>query len=87
GIVLFSSYSEKIWEERLNWFRIQAEHGLIGEIDFNLTKNGVIVCKDGFRAVTYSSEDFIRLASNFNVTSQIHEIDRSSIFCEMIVND
>jgi len=33
GKVLISSYSEKFWEERLNWFKIQAENGLIGEID------------------------------------------------------
>jgi ubiquinone/menaquinone biosynthesis C-methylase UbiE len=33
GVVLFSSYSERFWEERLKWFEIQAEHGLIGEID------------------------------------------------------
>lgn len=37
GTVLFSSYSEKFWEERLNWFQVQAEHGLISEINYDLT--------------------------------------------------
>ncbi|HUS87445.1 MAG TPA: class I SAM-dependent methyltransferase [Bacteroidales bacterium] len=86
GTVLFSSYSEKFWDERLKWFQIQAEHKLIGEIDYKLTKNGVIFCKDGFKAITYSGQEFLELASGFNVQTQIHEIDNSSIFCEMVVN-
>ncbi|NHZ85625.1 MAG: methyltransferase domain-containing protein [Planctomycetia bacterium] len=86
GTVLFSSYSENFWDHRLKWFQIQAEHGLIGEIDYSLTKNGVIVCKDGFRATTYSGKDFLELASHFNSQTTIHEIDNSSVFCEMVVN-
>ena len=86
GTVLFSSYSEKFWDNRLKWFQIQAEHRLIGEIDYKLTKNGVIVCKDGFKAITYSKQEFLELASHFNVQTTIHEIDNSSIFCEMVVN-
>jgi len=85
GTVLFSSYSENFWEERLNWFQIQAEHGLVGEIDYGLTKNGVIVCKDGFKAITYSGHEFLDLASRFNVQTTIHEINNSSVFCEMVV--
>jgi len=84
GKLLFSSYSEKFWDERLNWFKIQADHGLIGEIDYELTKNGVIICKDGFKAITFSSQEFLKLTSNFNVEVKIHEIDNSSLFCEMI---
>jgi len=85
GTVLFSSYSEKFWNERLTWFQIQSEHGLIGEIDYQQTKNGVIVCKDGFKAVTYSEQEFLELSSNFNVKTTIFEIDNSSVFCEMVV--
>ena len=85
GTVLFSSYSEKFWDNRLKWFQIQAEHKLIGEIDYKLTKNGVIVCKDGFKAITYSGQEFLELASHFNVQTTIHEIDNSCIFCEMAV--
>jgi ubiquinone/menaquinone biosynthesis C-methylase UbiE len=82
--ILFSYYSEKFWNERLRWFQIQAENKLIGKIDYTLTKNGVIVCKDGFRATTYSAIDFLELASHFNVESSIHEIDTSSLYCEMV---
>ncbi|NOY36304.1 MAG: class I SAM-dependent methyltransferase [Chlorobi bacterium] len=85
GTVLFSSYSEKFWDDRLKWFQIQAEHGLIGDIDYRQTKDGVIICKDGFKATTYSGEDFLKLASGFNVKTTIHEIDESSVFCEMTV--
>lgn len=85
GEVLFSSYSGKFWNDRLDWFRIQADYKLIGEIDFEQTGNGVIVCKDGFRATTYSGPDFLELASHFNVQPRIYEVDNSSIFCEMIV--
>jgi 2-polyprenyl-6-hydroxyphenyl methylase/3-demethylubiquinone-9 3-methyltransferase len=52
GIVLFSSYSDGFWADRLKWFEIQAAQGLIGPIDYRATRNGVIVCKDGFRATT-----------------------------------
>jgi len=61
GVILFSSYSPKIWQDRLEWFRKQAEFGLIGEIDEEKTCNGTIVCKDGFRATTISSAQFIEL--------------------------
>lgn len=83
GTILFSSYSEKFWEERLNWFKIQADNQLIGEIDYSATGNGIIVCMDGFKATTFTAEEFLMLASNFPVTVQIHEVDNSSIFCEM----
>ncbi len=83
GKVLFSSYSNKIWDERLDWFKIQSNLGLIGEIDFDHTKDGVIVCKDGFKALTFSKNEFLELASNFDVISKIHEVDNSSLFCEM----
>ncbi len=85
GTVLFSSYSEKFWEDRLQWFEIQSSLGLIGEIDYQQTKDGVIVCKDGFKAITYSGEEFLKLASNFNVATNIYEVDNSSVFCEMTV--
>jgi len=84
GIVLFSSYSDKFWEERLEWFEIQAEHGLVGEIDHGQTRDGVIVCKDGFKAVTFSPAEFKELVSNFPNTYNIFEADNSLVFCEII---
>lgn len=83
GVLLFSSYSDKIWEDRLDWFRIQADEKLLGEIDDEQTKNGIIVCKDGFKAITYSANDFLKLASGFNVDVHICEVDNSTVFCEM----
>lgn len=85
GKVFFSSYSANFWEERLQWFQAQAEHGLLGEIDYNKTGNGNIVCKDGFTATTVSSQEFLELTSGLNVSAQIREKDNSSIFCVMSV--
>lgn len=83
--ILLSTYSAKFWEHRLEWFRIQSEHGLIGEIDWSMTGEGDIVCKDGFRATTFSPVDFAELVSPFGLTYQIHEVDDSSLFCEIVV--
>lgn len=85
GTVLFSSYSERFWEDRLEWSRLQSQHALIGEIDDDATGNGVIVCKDGFRASTVNSDDFISLTSGFFVDPVITEVDGSSLFCEIKV--
>jgi 2-polyprenyl-6-hydroxyphenyl methylase/3-demethylubiquinone-9 3-methyltransferase len=85
GRVLFSSYSEHFWEDRLEWFRIQSDYGLIGEIDDDATGDGVIVCKDGFRATTIGPADFVALTSDFGIRPTITEVDGSSIFCEIEV--
>jgi ubiquinone/menaquinone biosynthesis C-methylase UbiE len=81
--LLFSTYSEKFWRHRLEWFERQAEAGLLGEIDYEKTGNGVIVCRDGFKATTVSPEDFLALASRFNVEPRVIEVDESSLFCKM----
>jgi 2-polyprenyl-6-hydroxyphenyl methylase/3-demethylubiquinone-9 3-methyltransferase len=83
GRLLFSSYSENFWEERLNWFRFQADMGLIGKIDENRSRDGKIICEDGFTATTFSSEDFFNLFSEFNKIPKLTEVDRSSLFCEV----
>ena len=84
GRLLLSSYSSKFWVDRLKWFQIQADHGLIGEIDYHLTKEGVIICKDGFRASTFNENQFEKLLSEIGNEYNIFEIDESSIFCEII---
>lgn len=84
GMALFSSYSERFWKDRLEWFQIQADHGLIGEIDYTATGDGVIVCKDGFKATTVGPDEFISLASVFGAVPKITEVDGSSIFCEIV---
>lgn len=86
GKVLLSSYSENIWEERLDWFIKQSEEGLLGKIDFKKTGKGVIVCKDGFEATTYTPEDFSKLSSEMGLKVTIEEVDRSSVFCVIHVN-
>ena len=85
GKVLFSSYSDKFWNERIEWFKIQSEHGLIGEIDHELTGEGVIICRDGFKAATFSADQFASLNSIMKREYSIFEVDESSIFCEIIV--
>ncbi len=81
GLMLFSSYSDKFWEDRLEWFKIQSEYRLLGEIDWEKTKNGLIICKDGFSAQTYKKTDFEELMSGFEVLYKISEVDNSSLFC------
>lgn len=84
GTVLYSSYSDKLWEDRLQWFELQSKAGLLGAIDYEKTKNGVIVCKDGFTATTVRGEDFLALAAHLTVDVQIVEVDESSLFCEIV---
>ena len=62
GIALFSTYSDRFWENRLHWFERQSAAGLIGEIDRMATHDGVIVCKDGFRAGTVHEDEFVHLS-------------------------
>lgn len=85
GECLFSSYSDKFWEHRLEWFKLQVNAGLIGEIDWNYTSDGIISCKDGFKATTFRQGDFNNLSSQIGFNSRIVEIDNSSIFCVIVV--
>lgn len=83
GIALFSSYSEKFWDQRLEWFQMQADAGLLGEIDYEKTGSGVIICKDGFKATTVTPDRFLALTSDLGVEVDIVEVDESSLFCEI----
>jgi SAM-dependent methyltransferase len=85
GRVLFSSYAEGFWPERLEWFRLQAECGLLGEIDWGATGAGQIVCRDGFTASTVSAAEFDALAAAVDRRARVEEVDQSSLFCELIV--
>lgn len=84
GRVIFSSYSDKFWAHRLDWFLVQAKQGLIGEIDMDETHDGRIVCKDGLRLDSMDQKGFINICEKLNVNCQITEVDESSIFSEMI---
>mmetsp|Transcript_40446 Transcript_40446/g.56180 ORF Transcript_40446/g.56180 Transcript_40446/m.56180 type:complete len:255 (+) Transcript_40446:54-818(+) len=84
GIALFSSYSEKIWDARLEWFYAQSSAGLLGEIDKEKTKNGLIVCKDGFTATTVGPDQFLSLCQGIEgIDVKTLTVDDSSVFCEI----
>jgi SAM-dependent methyltransferase len=83
GVVLFSSYAEEFWPHRLGWFRLQAEAGLLGEIDEERTGDGVIVCKDGFRADTVGEGEFRELTGGLGADVRLTVVDSSSLFCEL----
>jgi 2-polyprenyl-6-hydroxyphenyl methylase/3-demethylubiquinone-9 3-methyltransferase len=86
GICLFSSYSPKFWNDRLEWFQLQSQERLLGEIDYTLTKDGVIACKDGFLSTTFGPDEFIEISNKIGIRSNITEVDESSIFCEVYLN-
>jgi 2-polyprenyl-6-hydroxyphenyl methylase/3-demethylubiquinone-9 3-methyltransferase len=85
GLVLFSSYAERFWPQRLEWFEAQAAEGLIGPIDRERTRDGVIVCRDGFRATTVGPEEFKELAHSVELQAGVMEVGGSSLFCELKV--
>jgi 2-polyprenyl-6-hydroxyphenyl methylase/3-demethylubiquinone-9 3-methyltransferase len=81
GTALFSTYAARFWEQRLEWFRLQSEAGLLGEIDWQRTKEGFIACKDGFTATTVSPDEFRSLAAGLPAELVLTEVDGSSLFC------
>lgn len=83
GTVLYSSYSATFWDHRLDWFRMQADAGLLGEIDDENTHPGVIICKDGFKATTVDGDGFLSLAAGLGAEASIIEVDESSLFCRL----
>lgn len=84
GKVLFSTYSEKFWKDRLDWFERQAEAGLLGAIDYDKTGDGDIVCKDGFVATTMTPDRFREIVAGLDVELRVAEVDASSLFFELI---
>jgi 2-polyprenyl-6-hydroxyphenyl methylase/3-demethylubiquinone-9 3-methyltransferase len=83
GVLLFSTYSPRIWADRLEWFRSQARAGLVGPLDESQTKEGTIVCQDGLRVTTASPEEFRALFGELGQLAQVREIDGSSVFAEV----
>lgn len=80
GRAYFSTYSAKFWKYRLDWFHEQADKGLLGEIDLEKTKDGIIVCKDGFVAITFSEDELKKLGEGSGYYYHIEEVDESSLF-------
>jgi 2-polyprenyl-6-hydroxyphenyl methylase/3-demethylubiquinone-9 3-methyltransferase len=85
GRVLLSSYAERFWPDRLEWFRRQAAEGLVGRINEQATRPGTIVCEDGFTVGTMSPMAFRELCDRFGVAPTLTEVDGSSLFCEVEV--
>lgn len=83
GLLLLATYTEAIWPDRLAWFEAQAEAGLIGAIDHQASREGVIVCNDGFRSGRASDSEFHALAFTLSVDPVIEEVDASSLWCEL----
>ena len=83
GRVILSTYSDAFWPHRLEWFEAQASAGLVGSIDREATRRGLIVCEDGFRSGTLSARQLADLCSSAGVSGEITEVDGSSLFCEI----
>jgi ubiquinone/menaquinone biosynthesis C-methylase UbiE len=81
GKIILSSYSVNFWSQRLNWFRLQSAQGLLGEIDEEKTRDGIIICKDGFKATTFYPNDFEKLSKKLGLASYITEVDQCVVFC------
>jgi ubiquinone/menaquinone biosynthesis C-methylase UbiE len=84
GRIIFSTYSDRFWPDRLAWFEAQASARLIGAIDREQSGDGVIVSEDGFRAGRVTSEDFGALCSAVGREGSVAEVDESSVFCELV---
>lgn len=80
GKAYFSTYCPGFWEHRVAWFQEQADKGLLGEIDLDKTRNGKIVCKDGFVATTSSREELEEIARELGYPFCLKEVDDSSLF-------
>lgn len=80
GKALCSTYSPLFWEHRLAWFQEQSEKGLLGEIDYEKTTDGVIVCKDGFTAKTFSDGELHELGRASGYPYKVQTVDDSSVF-------
>lgn len=85
GHILISSYASNVWDARLEWFRLQSEAGLVGEIDWQKTTDGNIVSKDGFSGKTYGRDDFEMIVRPMKIPYEIIKVDDSSIFCEISI--
>jgi len=80
GTAYISTYSQFFWDWRIKWFEEQASKACLGEIDYEKTKDGVIVCKDGFRATTQSEEELVSIGERSGLSYEIVEVDKSSVF-------
>jgi 2-polyprenyl-6-hydroxyphenyl methylase/3-demethylubiquinone-9 3-methyltransferase len=83
GWLLLSTYCDGFWRDRLAWFEAQAAEGLLGAIDREASRDGTIVCVDGFRAGRATSAEFHEFGAMFGVPAIVREVDGSSLWCEL----
>ncbi len=81
GKAVFSTYAPGIWPARLEWFEAQAAAGLLGPVDRELSRDGVIVCRDGFRSGSFSREGFMELAVEHGLDACVEEVEESFLVC------
>lgn len=83
GAALFSTYAASFWPHRLAWFEAQAAAGLLGPIDYERTRDGVIACTDGFRAGALAPGELLALCARAGAGAacRIAEVESSSVFC------
>jgi len=80
GTAFFSTYSARFWDWRIKWFEEQADKGCLGELDYKQTKDGVIICKDGFKATTQTPEELDSIGRMLGLPYELQEVDESSLF-------
>lgn len=80
GTAFFSTYSANFWDHRIAWFQEQADKKLLGELDMDQTRDGVIICKDGFKAITQTPEDYKTIGKKSGYPYEVTEVDGSSLF-------
>jgi len=85
GRILFSTYSERFWSSRLEWFKAQSAAGLVGEIDYEKTGNGTIVCKDEFKSGMMLPGELLSLGKQLDLKTEVVEIDESSVLYTITV--
>jgi SAM-dependent methyltransferase len=83
GLLLLSTYCDGFWPERFAWFERQAAEGLLGAIDRDNSRDGTIVCVDGFKAGRATAAQFEALAKTLSAVAAVFEVDGSSLWCEI----
>lgn len=82
--LLFSTYAERFFPERLEWFEAQAAAGLLAPIDRARTGGGVIACADGFRSRSFTARELEKFAAAAGLEGRTCEVDGSSLFLEVV---
>lgn len=87
GRLICCTYAKSFWPSRLQWFRKQAEAGLLGAIDETKTGNGVIACVDGFMSTSMTDVQFQDIASALNLAVDIVALPSGSLISEFRFKD